>query len=41
MGWKDQLGVLRANARADVVCFDADIVPRLVFVAGALIYDNH
>lgn len=41
MGWKDQVGVLRASARADVVCFDADIVPRFVFVAGELIYDNN
>lgn len=41
MGWKDQVGVLRAGARADVVCFDADIVPRFVFVAGELIYDNN
>jgi N-acetylglucosamine-6-phosphate deacetylase len=41
MGWDEQVGVLKPGVRADVVCFDADIVPRLVFVAGELIYKNN
>ncbi len=41
MGWNGQVGVLKPGAIADVVCFDADIVPRLVFVAGELIYKNN
>lgn len=41
MGWEEQVGVLKPGVRADVVCFDADIVPRLVFVAGELIYKNN
>ncbi|MGB2894531.1 MAG: N-acetylglucosamine-6-phosphate deacetylase [Anaerolineales bacterium] len=41
MGWMGQVGVLKPGARADVVCFDAEIVPRLVFVAGELIYENN
>jgi len=41
MGWMGQAGVLKPGARADVVCFDAEIVPRLVFVAGELIYENN
>jgi len=41
MGWNGQVGVLKPGATADVVCFDAKIVPRLVFVAGELIYKNN
>lgn len=41
MGWMGQVGVLKPGARADVVCFDAEIVPRLVFVAGELIYKKN
>lgn len=41
MGWKEQVGVLKPGAKADLVCFDAEIFPRLVFVAGELIYKNN
>ncbi|MCK5635672.1 MAG: N-acetylglucosamine-6-phosphate deacetylase [Anaerolineales bacterium] len=41
MGWHGKVGVLKPGATADVVCFDAEIVPRMVFVAGELIYKNN
>jgi N-acetylglucosamine-6-phosphate deacetylase len=36
MGLQDQIGVLAPGAQADVVCFDADLKPCMVFIDGEL-----
>jgi N-acetylglucosamine-6-phosphate deacetylase len=40
MGWQDQIGELKPGTQADVICFDADLTPRMVFIGGELIVDN-
>jgi N-acetylglucosamine-6-phosphate deacetylase len=40
MGLDDQIGILKPGARADIVCFDAMLNTRMVFIGGELVVER-